>query len=121
MPPLPHSGTYARIPIARRRLQRPAGLASAALILCSFAVHADLDAEHALELVRSGAILPLEQILARVRQTRAGTLIELKLHHEREHDGYVYEVMLLGTDGQLWEIELDAVTGEVVEQEIEKD
>jgi len=69
----------------------------------------------------SGTIMPLEQILTRLRQIRAGTLIEVKLHLEREHDGYVYEVKLLDAHGRLWEVELDAATGDVVEQEPDHD
>ncbi|MCG6943158.1 MAG: PepSY domain-containing protein [Thiohalocapsa sp.] len=91
------------------------------LLLCALAADADQDAERARQLVQHGDILPLEQILARVRQARDGTLIELGLRQEGDHGTYVYEVKLLDAQGRLWEMELDAATGEVIEQEPDDD
>jgi uncharacterized membrane protein YkoI len=66
-------------------------------------------------LLAEGAILPLPEILARAQGLRPGTLIDAGLHFEREHDAYVYEIHMLAPDGSLWEVELDAGTGELVE------
>lgn len=94
---------------------------AAVLLLGALPAHADSDAERARTLVQHGAILPLEQILARVRQAREGTLVEVGLRQETEHGGYVYEVELLDANGRLWELELDATTGELIEHEPDHD
>jgi uncharacterized membrane protein YkoI len=92
-----------------------ARLAAAAPLLVASGAGADSDADQARALVEQGAILALEDILPRARAAHDGTLIELELHYEPEHDAYVYEMELLDADGRLWELELDATTGEVIE------
>lgn len=106
-------------PLGRRPI--PTWLTAAALVLCALAAAADPDADQAKRLVEQGAILPLEEILPRVRAAREGTLIELDLHHEQDHDAYVYEIELLDAEGRLWELELDATTGELIELELDAD
>lgn len=88
---------------------------------CLPPVQADSDADRARRLVQQGAILPLEEILPLVRAARPGTLIELELHYEREHDAHVYEMEILDADGRLWEVELDATTGTLIEVEPDDD
>lgn len=73
------------------------------------------DAELARRLVESGRILPLEQLLERVQAVRAGVLLEAELDYEADHGGYLYEIELLDAAGRVWEIELDAETGELIE------
>lgn len=85
------------------------------------AVCADDDSDRARRLVQEGEILSLEEILPRVRAVRDGTLIEIELDYDADHDAYVYEMELVDTDGRLWEVELDAATGELLELEPEDD
>jgi uncharacterized membrane protein YkoI len=89
--------------------------------LFSLAAQADSDADRARGLVAEGAILPLEEILPRVPARYHGTLVELELHYELEHGTYVYEMKLLDARGRLWELELDAKTGELIELEPDDD
>jgi uncharacterized membrane protein YkoI len=98
-----------------------AGAAALALVCCPPQVQADADADRARRLVQEGAILPLEEILPLVRKARPGTLIELELHYEREHDAHVYEMEVLDADGRLWEVEFNATTGELIEVEPDND
>ncbi len=63
--------------------------------------------------------MPLEEILPLLRQVRPGTLIELELEHARKHDAHIYEIKVLDDAGRLWEVKLDAATGELIEVELE--
>lgn len=61
-----------------------------------------------------GEILPLESILQQARRQRPGRVLEGGL--EREHGGrYIYNLELVDDKGQVWEMELDAATGEVLD------
>lgn len=60
-----------------------------------------------------GDILPLETILERARRQRPGRVLETAL--EREHGRYLYSIEMLDDDGRVWELELDAVTGDLLE------
>jgi hypothetical protein len=104
-----------------RRLARPLflfillrGLGTA---VTSTAKADELDADEARALRESGAILPLEDILERARAVRPGRVIEIEL--EREDRGIVYDLEVLDPEGQIWEIELDAASGRILEQERE--
>lgn len=99
-----------------RRLWIPIGIG--ALLLFSAAGLADDDHLEARRLVETGSILPLESILDRVQAQRPGRILEVEL--EREDGRYIYEIELLDQSGQVWELELDAVTGETLEQELEE-
>jgi uncharacterized membrane protein YkoI len=72
----------------------------------------DDDAARAAQLVKSGDIMPLEQILQKAQAVHAGKVIESDLDHEMGR--YVYEVEVLDDQGVVWEIDLDAKTGEVI-------
>ncbi len=78
----------------------------------------ELEQREIQELVASGRILPLEQILARVMQKAPGRLLEVEF--EREEDGLVYEIEFLSEDGQILELKVDAETGELMDREQEK-
>ncbi len=95
-------------------------LASAALVLAA-ALHtlpsyADDDDHVRARLLRErGEIMSLEQIAGRARAVHAGKLIDIEL--ERKHGAWRYEVELLDPEGRVWEIDLDARTGEVLKLE----
>lgn len=73
--------------------------------------------EHARNLQQRGDILPLETILASARQHHDGRVLETGL--QRDDGGYVYEVELLDARGQVWDMSLDARTGELIKQQRE--
>lgn len=70
---------------------------------------ADQDAARAA--VESGAILPLETILARLKGRLPGEIVKVKL--EREHGGWVYAFRVIDPQGHWREIAVDAATGDV--------
>ena len=83
----------------------------------AFADRDDHDrARHALE---AGEILPLSEILAAATAVRPGRVIEIDL--ERDDGRWVYELELVSPQGRLYEMEIDAASGTVLEVEHEKD
>lgn len=87
------------------------------LILPGAVSHADDDADRARYLKQHGDILPLEQIISAAMAVKSGQILETELDEE---DGrYVYELEILDDRGQVWELELDATTGELLDLENE--
>lgn len=80
---------------------------------------ADPDFERALGAVQRGEILPLSQILSRIEEQFGGRAIETEI--ETDDGRWVYEIEILTADGRLFEVDVDAVTGEIVDVEEEVD
>lgn len=108
-----------------RRRFVPRALAAGLIALAPLAVPCvwgggdDGGADLARRLRAEGVIRPLEDLLSRAQSLRPGTLIDARLHREREHDTYVYEIHMLDGSGVLWEVEFDARSGEMLELELE--
>ena len=98
-----------------------AGLIAMTGLLLTATALASQEAEQARALVEGGDVLPLEQLITRARQHKPGTLIEAELDWKPERGMTVYELLMLGEDGQLWELEFDARSGELLEVEREDD
>ncbi len=92
-------------------------LVAGMLLALSGDVLADDSYLEARQLVREGKILSLEQIIDRIDEFRPGQILEVEV--EREHDGVVYEIELLDADGNVWELKVDAASGEILEREQE--
>ena len=88
-------------------------------ILCSLGVSVLADDSHmeARDLAREGKILPLQQILEHLEKVQSGQILEVEL--EREYGLLIYEIELLDEQGRVWEFEIDAASGEILEQEEE--
>jgi uncharacterized membrane protein YkoI len=69
------------------------------------------------KLQESGQILSLEKITKFANAVKPGEILDTEL--ERKKGRYIYEVELLDTKGQVWELKLDAKTGELIKLEIE--
>ena len=54
-------------------------------------------------------------IVAKAQAAKAGELLEAELDHD--HDRYIYEVEILDSAGQVWELKLDAGTAELLKLE----
>jgi len=78
-------------------------------------VVADLKADKVWELKQSGKIIPLEDLIKQVRRDYPGRIIEIEL--EDEDGRYVYELELVDENGVVWELEVDASTGQVLKYE----
>jgi uncharacterized membrane protein YkoI len=64
------------------------------------------------QLRESGKILPMEEILARVRKIQPGEVVEIEL--ERKKESYVYEVKVIDDKSAIHKLEVDAGNGEVL-------
>lgn len=78
----------------------------------------DLSEGHIRELVKQGQILPLETILKKFENRVQGRLLDLEV--ENEHGQIVYELEFLRKDGYVHEIKIDAASGELIDEEIER-
>jgi uncharacterized membrane protein YkoI len=73
---------------------------------------ADDDHVEARRLLDAGEILPLEVILKNARQAFPGKVLDIEL--ETDDRQIVYEVELLGADGIVKDVHIDARTGKVL-------
>lgn len=91
-----------------------------AAVLLAFATPglASESQDKARKLREAGDILPLEQILEKVRQKQPGRIVETEL--ERESRRYVYEVKVVDEKGVVHELEYDAKSGELLKAKQEK-
>jgi uncharacterized membrane protein YkoI len=102
------------------------GWLALALLLClspaAFATddHERPDHERAKILRQTGQILPLEKVLSAARSHHMGRVLEVELNYEEDHGGYVYEIKILDTNGEVWEVELEARTGNLIDAELEE-
>lgn len=90
------------------------GLSFALLgLVLALPLQADSDSERARLLKQQGKILPLEQVITAAMAVKPGQILETELE---EDDGrFVYELEILDEAGQVWELELDAATAELIE------
>lgn len=78
-----------------------------------------LDAGFARAAVLRGEILPLDQVLDVLRAHVTGELIEMQ--PEIEDGVLIYEFDLISPDGRLFEVEIDAATGRLLQLEEDED
>ncbi|NOX92161.1 MAG: PepSY domain-containing protein [Gammaproteobacteria bacterium] len=74
----------------------------------------DEDHQKARRLKELGEILPLEQIIRAAKAEQPGRVIEVEL--ENKDGRHVYEVELLDTRGDVWELYFDAATGKLIKR-----
>lgn len=65
--------------------------------------------------VQAGRIRPLADILDNLHREWLGEVIEVEI--ERDDDRWIYEIEMLGPQGQVVEFEIDAGSGEILEIE----
>lgn len=102
----------------RRALASAALVAGLTLALGVYvAAHADdNDHEQALAALRSGEIVSLREMLGEVEQRFAGQVLQVELEKERENGRqfWIYEIKLIGTDGNVAKLKFDAKTKEIL-------
>jgi uncharacterized membrane protein YkoI len=87
------------------------------MILNSLSIVAEEDYELARKLSQQGQILSLEKILVFARAQKKGEVLDTEL--EKKHGRYLYEVEILDVKGQVWEVKLDAKTGQLIKIELD--
>jgi len=93
--------------------------ACAALLSGSSLAGAEDDDDHdeARRAVELGKARPLAEILDRIQPRLGGKVIGVELEKERER--YIYELKVVTSGGELREIYVDAMTGEMLKSEEE--
>ncbi len=101
------------------RIINKALLIPAMLLLATGAVWASKDHDEARRLKEAGAILPLEQVLAKAREAHSGgRVIEAELEHKRGR--YIYEIKLVDEQDRVLKLKYDARSGELIKRERER-
>jgi len=78
----------------------------------------DRDHERARKALEEGQALPLTEILERVRHKLDGEVIGVEF--DRRRNRYVYEFKVIGADGRLREIRVDALSADILRIEDEE-
>ncbi|MDZ7752811.1 MAG: PepSY domain-containing protein [Gammaproteobacteria bacterium] len=73
------------------------------------------DHHAARELVRNGRILPLRQVLGMAEGHQAGRVLEAEF--EKDDGRYIYEIEIVDDNGIVWELEMDAMDGNLLKRE----
>jgi uncharacterized membrane protein YkoI len=81
----------------------------------SSARQAPLQHDDARRALQSGLVRPLEDILAEMRKTFPGEVIEIEF--EQEGGRYIYEIEMIRPDGRVIEVKMDAKTMALIEVE----
>ena len=94
-------------------------LIAAALTLAAFGLPARADdpRHNPRESAEAGEIVPLEQLLARIRRDYGGRVLKVELEGEDREDEarWVYEVKVLTPEGNVLKLEYDATSMELLE------
>ncbi len=69
------------------------------------------------QLAAKGQILSLEKISRLAKSHKPGEILEVEL--EKKHGRYLYEVEILDARSQVWELKLDAKTGQLLKMELD--
>ena len=72
-----------------------------------------LDHDSVKRLRDDGRILSMSEVMRRAARIQPGHLLEAEL--DREDGRYVYEIRILDSAGRIHELELDAVSGDLIE------
>lgn len=78
----------------------------------------DIDQNEVLKLRLEGKVLPFEQIQQRIHQRYADSRF-LEVELDEEDGKLIYEIEILTGEGVVRELEVDAASGEVLEDELE--
>jgi len=100
----------------RRLLQ--IGLLAALAAVATGPAWAD-DKEHDVAALAKEAKVTADQAIKTATEKMPGTVVEVEL--EKKHDKTVWEVEVLGADGAITEVHIDAATGTVIDTEAKKE
>lgn len=89
-----------------------AGVISGLMLVSVPAAAADVDYVQVRQLQKQGQILSFEKISEYARAAKPGDILETEL--ELKKGRYIYEVEILDEQGVVWELKLDAKTGELI-------
>lgn len=93
-------------------------LAAAVLLSCGSVAARGIDHDEVLELRRSGTLLAFEKVVALISGRYPDSQI-LDVELEDEDGIYLYEIEILTSDKRIRELEIDARTGAILEDELD--
>lgn len=98
-----------------------AAMLAAVFVMSSFPAEAgeDIDYKEARRLHAAGEILSFETIAEIARKIKPGDILETELERSRKNGFYFYEVEILDAKGIVWELDINAKTGEMMKIEID--
>ncbi len=76
--------------------------------------HEMTDGDKALDALRRGEVLPLEQVISKAGGHIAGEISGIEL--EKEHGIWVYEFKVISPRGQMVKVYIDGKTGSLIEK-----
>ena len=77
----------------------------------------DVPSDQVLQWVKAGKVLPFKLLMQRYKDRLKGRLLDLEVEHE---DGrIIYELEIMRADSVVYEIKIDAETGEWLEEEVD--
>lgn len=88
-------------------------------LVCAGPAFPDDDQDRAREALQKGEIRPLEEVLAVLQATRPGEVLKLEL--KREDGRWLYKFKVLVAHNQRREVEIDARSLQIVEDENDDD
>ena len=71
----------------------------------------------ALQWVKDGTVIPFKTLMQRYEKRLNGRLLDLEV--ERENGRIIYELEIMRSDSVVYEIKIDAQSGEWLEEEVE--
>ncbi len=77
----------------------------------------DIQSNQVLQWLKQGKVLPLEEILQRHEKRIDGRLLDVEV--EKEGSIIIYELKVLRKDSSIFEIKINAKTGQWLKEEIE--
>ena len=112
LPPLHHSIFMAIRPLLDLRWPGAGIVCIASMFLLAPAGADQADHDRAQQALQAGQVLPLHEVLQRIRQNYPGQVLEVEL----EEDGgrLIYEVKLLEPGGQVRKLKLNAQTAAIL-------
>ncbi|MCC7201833.1 MAG: PepSY domain-containing protein [Nitrospirae bacterium] len=94
------------------------------LLLAFFILHgmgaafAGDDHERAKRLKEAGDILPLQEVVEKTVREHPGRILEVEL--DEQDNKFIYKLEILDEKGILWKLKIDARTGELLKQKMER-
>ncbi|PKO91829.1 MAG: peptidase M4 [Betaproteobacteria bacterium HGW-Betaproteobacteria-1] len=93
----------------------------ALMLMLSAPAWAGEDVSHveARRLQAAGEIMSFEKISEIARSIKPGDILETELERNRKSGLYIYEIEILDAKGVVWELDINAGTGELIKMEID--
>ncbi|WP_404379147.1 PepSY domain-containing protein [Caenispirillum salinarum] len=91
-------------------------LAAAGLLAAAAVPAAAADADEMLEFITTNQVMPMAKAIDGIAGAHPGTVVEVELEEEDDSpSGWAYEIDVLTAEGDVVEVEVDAVSGKIAD------